>query len=256
MIPNLSVLLDRLLPEALEPFLQPLVGRVIPRDDTEHFRVRGYGRFRGSYTADLLRLAHGQKLDGALILVDQDVSRVLFFEDGQVVGGHSTILFERLGRILYKGEVISKADAHSLVDCEEKAGLEATVALIPAEAALWGIERRVWEIGASLYFMGHGHYVCLDGKPRLGRVPALSIDPMRIAMEGMRRYDEWRNGSSAADPEAEIPVGEAPDSTELDRQAIEARAARGAGVDSLPPSSEAQKEAEAIMRSLLGGDGE
>lgn len=251
-IPNLSVLLDQLVPEALEPFLQPLVGRVLPRGKDGRFRVRGYGRFRGSYTADLLRLAQGQKLDGALILADQDVSRVLLFVDGIVVGAHSNVLFERLGRVLYKGGVISKTDAHSLVDCEEKAGLDATIALIPEEAALWGVERRVWEIGASLYFMGHGHYLCVDGSPRMGRVPAVAIDPTQIAMEGMRRYDEWRNGSRGTSEEVETPIAEPPTPTDLDREAIERRAARGAGVDSLPPSTKAQKEADAIMRSLLG----
>lgn len=244
---NLSILFDRLLPDALDLFLKPLIGRVVPRiAEEQRYKIRGTGRFRGAYTADLLRLAHAQKIDGALILVDEDVSRVLFFEQGEVIGAHSTMLFERIGRLLLSAGVIEKADAHSLVDCEEKVGVRAACQLIPHEVARWALEKRVWEVGAALYFMGRGHYICIDGKPDLGPLPRLAIDPMLLAMEGMRRYDEWRNGPSR-EPAA-TTLADAPLPTALDRDAIDARAA--AGPDDEPADTSARREADEIMRQL------
>ncbi|MDJ0975551.1 MAG: DUF4388 domain-containing protein [Planctomycetota bacterium] len=247
MTDNLSILFDRLLPDALELFLKPLLGDTVPRiGDDRRFKVRGTGRFRGAYTADLLRLAHAQKLDGALILVDEDITRVLFFEQGEVIGTQSDMLFERVGRVLLSAGVIEKADAHSLVDCEEKVGVQAACQLIPQDIARWALEKRVWEVGAALYFMGRGHYICIDGRPDLGTLPRVAIDPMLLAMEGMRRYDEWRNGPS--NTVSGETLSDAPLPTALDREAIDARTA--AGPDDESADEHARREADEIMRQL------
>lgn len=251
---NLHILFDRLIPEALEAFLQPLIGRLVPRvDQGERFLIRGMGRFRGAYTPDLLRLAHGQKLDGALVMADEDVTRILYFEQGMIVGSHSDMLFERVGRMLFKADVIAKADAHALVDCEEKAGLAAAMSLVPTEMARWALEKRGWEVGAALYFMGRGHYMFIDGRPRLGKIPTLAIDPMQLAMEGMRRYDEWRNGEGKA-PQSAEPDTQVPARATLDRAALEHLAEEGRGADLLRPGRAAHDEADAILDALTGED--
>lgn len=51
--------------------------------------------------------------------------------------------------------------------------------------------------------MPHAHYLLVDGEPDLGDLPRFHIPPMDLAMEGLRRYDEWRNRRSA--PEATSP---------------------------------------------------
>jgi len=167
-----------------------------------------------------------------------------------LVGADSNVLFERLGRVLFKGGVIDKTDANALVDCEERVGMERAVKLVPAEAAFWGLERRAWDIGAGLYFMGHAHFLFVDGKPDLGAVPLLSIEPVQLAMEGLRRYDEWRNGPRRKSTEPK-PAQGAPTQTALDRAALETArpAAEPAGErDAATPEA----EADAIMRKLLG----
>ena len=35
----------------------------------------------------------------------------------------------------------------------------------------------------------------LEGQPVLGDLPRFAIPPVELAMEGLRRYDEWRNCS-------------------------------------------------------------
>ena len=93
--------LDRLLPEALEMPLRRVLGDKMPRlGDGDRYRIRAAGHFSGRLVGDLLAQAENQDLDGALVLMEPDVCRVLFFVRGQVVGASSNVLFERLGRLL------------------------------------------------------------------------------------------------------------------------------------------------------------
>ena len=55
----------------------------------------------------LLALAGHPRTEAALVVVDEDAERALFFRQGEVVGATSNVLFERLGRVLYKSEVVT-----------------------------------------------------------------------------------------------------------------------------------------------------
>lgn len=192
---------ERLLPEAMERFLEETLGEAIPRmGEGDRFRVLAAGRFSGRIVGDLLTYARNQEIDAALIMVEQDVTRILYFSRGFVVGADSNVLFERLGRVLAGAEILEKDAARDLSDTEETHGMAAAAARISPEAASWGLERRVWEIAAGLYFMPHAHYILVDGEPNLGDLPRFKIQPMELAVEGLRRYDEWRNRSHAKKP--------------------------------------------------------
>lgn len=200
-----SILLDRLLPEALEPLLNRILGTVIPRlGDGDRFRVTAAGRFSGSLVGDLLAQAHNQDANGALVLVEEDVARVLYFARGNVVGADSNVVFERLGRVLCQEGILAPEDAVSIVEEEEKHGLAAAAAWLPTDAAVWGIARRAREISSGLYLMPHGHYVFVEGSPDLDGVPPVLLSPAKLAVEGLRRYDEWRNQSSAVSVEETV----------------------------------------------------
>jgi len=194
---------ERLLPEALEAFLEKALGEAIPRlGEGGRFRVLAAGRFSGRIVGDLLTYARNQEIDAALVMVEQDVQRILYFSKGLVVGADSNVLFERLGRVLGNAEILKKEDARALSDVEEAEGVAAAAAGLSPDAAQWGLERRIWEIAAGLYFMPHAHYLLVDGEPNLGVLPRFHIPPMDVAMEGLRRYDEWRNRSTKPSPKA------------------------------------------------------
>jgi hypothetical protein len=247
---NLAVLLDRLLADGAEPILRSIVGNAVPRTgERNRYQIAASGQFRGAIAADLLAFAQTQKFDATMVIIEEDTHRVLYFHGGALVGTDSNVLFERLGRVLFKGGVIDKKDANALVDCEERLGLERAIQLVPGEAAYWGLERRAWDVGAGLYFMGHAHFLIVDGRPDLGKVPLLGIDPVQLAMEGLRRYDEWRNGPSKTTRESEHPAPKAPSRTTL------------VAPDTRPPAPETpaaprprtpEDEADEIMRKLLG----
>jgi len=209
-----STLLDRLLPDALDPVLTRVLGRSIPRLEAENrFRVAAAGRFSGHLVGDLLTQARNRVLDGALVLMEADVVRVLYFVQGRVAGAHSNVLFERLGRILGQAEVLSAADADSIVEEEETRGLAAAAARLPVDVVEWGLERRIREITSSLYFMPQAHYVLVEGLPDLKPLPTFLLSPLQLAMEGLRRYDEWRNRPQGGEKKEEEAAEEEEAST-------------------------------------------
>lgn len=191
------ILFERLLPESLEALLARVLGTRVPRLGPDgRFRISSCGRFSGRLAADLLAFSRNQAYDGAFVVLEDDVVRVLYLRGGTVVGAESNVLFERLGRVLLRAGTLDRDSERTVTACEEQRGLATAAGLLPAEAALWGLKTRIWEIGAALYFMGHAHFLFVDGAPALGDLPEINVPPMDLAMEGLRRYDEWRHGTA------------------------------------------------------------
>ena len=193
---QISYLLKRAIPDALDPVVRRAVGGTIPRlGEGDRYKIAYTGAFSSRVAADLLAFGRNQHLDGALILIDEDLLRAVYYRGGVVVGADSNVLFERLGRVLLRAEVVDEASADELVRREETGGVATAAALLPAETAKFGLERRTWEIAAALFLIHHGHFLFVEGAPDLGTVEPLALNPMDLALEGLRRYDEWRNGA-------------------------------------------------------------
>jgi hypothetical protein len=217
-----------------------------PDRKTGRYKIAACGRFRGALTPELLNFIRTQKRTGALVVAEPDVTRVLFYREGTVIGALSDVVFERLGRVLLRGEVLHQEDARALVDCEERRGLAVAVTRVSSEAAEWGIEQRIWEVAAALYFMGRCHYVLVDGLPDLRGIPTPEVDTMQLAMEGMRRYDEWRNGTGdGAEAVPDANTEKAPPLEDAPRPTLE-------NLDRVAPTQDAAAEAAEIMRKLRG----
>ncbi len=215
--PNAArIVFDRLLPESLEALLARVVGTVVPRlGEDGRYRISSAGRFSGRIAADLLAFARNQGFSGAFVTLQDEVERVLWLRQGTIVGADSNVLFERLGRVLQRAGTLDRAGERQVVACEEQRGLLAATALLPPDAVRWGLERRIWEVGAALPFMSGAHFLFVDGVPDLGDLPVFEVPPMDVAMEALRRYDEWRNGGSTgsagtAEPTRARPPTNAP----------------------------------------------
>lgn len=236
MTDEISIFFERLLPETLERFLVEALGEAIPRRGEDgRYRVLAAGRFSGQIVPDLFTYARNQELDAALVMVEKDVLRILYFAKGMVIGADSNVFFERLGRILGNAEIVQEDAAEILLDLEEREGVASAAARISPDAAHWGLERRIWEVSSGLYYMPHAHYMLIDGEPDLGDLPRFHIPPMDLAMEGLRRYDEWRNRKMAPAPVARSHLATHP---------------------SVPPAEELEKdrlklEVDALMRQVL-----
>lgn len=205
---DIAYLLRRAIPDALDPIVRRAVGDVLPRlGEGDRYRIAYSGTFSSRVAADLLAFGRNQHLDGALIVIDSDTVRAIYYHGGRVVGAASDLLFERLGRILHRGELIDEATATRMTEKEEVADLAAAAAMVAPETAKWGIETRVWDIVAALFLVHSAHFILIEGEPKLGAVPALDLSPTDLALEGLRRYDEWRHGAS----EAPRPARRAPE---------------------------------------------
>ena len=252
---EVAILFERLLPESLSPLLgQALAGLLTPVGDGGLHRVCASGRFTGRQTADLLTFCTNQALDGALVIADADDVRVLMFRQGNVVAATSTVLFERLGRILYREDLLGREDMVQLVEVEEKQGQASAVAMLPEDAARWAAERRIWEIAATLCFARRAHFIIVEGTPRLGGLPTFEISTTQLAMEGVRAYDEWRNGPSRskaarpAETAAEVPAEPAPESAaSLDEVDVDVEPLRVIESDARKREREA---AERVLRKI------
>jgi len=204
-----QLLFDRLLPGSLETLLSGALGRSVPRlgpDDS--FRISSCGRFSGRIAADLLAFSKNQSYDGAFVLVQEEVTRVLYLAKGSVIGAESNVLFERLGRVLHRLGHLKPEDAKHVVTVEESRGTAAAASMLTVEVACLGLDRRAWEVGTSLTFMGASHFLFVDGAPDLGALPRLEIATMDLAIEGVRRYDEWRNAAHKPTAVADEPSSE------------------------------------------------
>jgi hypothetical protein len=72
-------------------------------------------------------------------------------------------------------------------------GLLVATGLVPEEALKHGLDARAWEVGASLPLLASGHFAFVEGTPDLEPLPRVEIPPTELVIEGLRRYDEWRN---------------------------------------------------------------
>lgn len=208
---QISYLLKRAIPDALEPVVRRVVGTALPRTgDAGRYRITYTGAFSSRVAADLLAFGRNQRLDGGLVLIDEDVLRAIYFREGRVIGAESNVLFERIGRVLSRADLVDDATADELVRIEEADGVAGAVARLPAETAKFALERRTWEIAAALFFIRRGHFLIVEGAPELGDVAHLDLNPIDLAMEGLRRYDEWRNATSGPRPLRDVPAAPPP----------------------------------------------
>ncbi len=209
---EISYLLKRAIPDALDPIVRRAVGTVIPRlGEGGRYRILHAGSFSSRVAADLLAFGRNQKLAGALIVLDDDVLRAIYYRAGRVVGVETNVLFERLGRVLLRAGSVAEGLAEDLVEREERQGVAAAAALVTGEVARWGLETRAWDITAALFLVHGGHYLIVDGTPDLGTLEPLDLSPMDLALEGLRRYDEWRRSGSDPLPERPAPSKRPPE---------------------------------------------
>lgn len=241
---------DRLMPDSLEAVLARVLGTTIPRmGEDGRYRISSSGRFSGRIAADLLAFTRNQKHDGAFVLFQDDVVRVLYTVKGSIAAADSNVLFERIGRVLHRAGTLDRDSSRHVVTCEEQRGLSQAIKLLPADAAQWGLEKRVWEIGTALFFMAGAHFLFVDGPPALGDVPLLTVSPMELAIEGVRRYDEWRNKSASKQPEAPAAASVSVSGSVSEETAEDLAAAPGSTARRLPAKAE-PLDVDEIMRLL------
>ncbi len=218
----LANLLEQRIPEEAGEFLQRILGSAIPRtgDEPRH-EIVACGRFHGAEFPNMLAYVQNRQASGALVVIDGDAERAVFLSRGRVIGAISTVLFERLGRLLYRAEVLTKEDSGTLVDAEENLGVEALLLWLSLPHLRWAVDRRVWEVGAALALVKRGHFLFVHGEPAIDG-PRVSIEPEQVAREGLRLKQELGSGVPASGETLEaIPMQSPPPRLERELKPID-----------------------------------
>lgn len=189
-----TIIEERIADESAE-FLERLLRSTMPRvAEGDRYAIQAAGRFHGSNTLDLLAHAQKKQLTGALIMVERDDERVLYFRDGTLIGAASSVLFESLGRLLYQADIVTHSASSTLVDAEEHQGAHSLLLWISTEHLHWAVERRVWEVAAAVHLIKKGHFLFIEGEPDLD-CPLLELDAAEVAKEGMKRHEALKSGT-------------------------------------------------------------
>ena len=222
---DLAYLLKRAIPDALDPIVRRAVGPVVPRTGLDgRYKIAYAGAFSSRVAADLLAFGRNQRLDGALIVIDADVVRALFYRNGRVIGATSDFLFERFGRVLIRSGLVDADTGEMLLSRETAAGITSAVTLVAPEIARFGLETQVWDIAAALFLVHGGNFLLVEGKPDLAELPAVDLSPTDLAIEGLRRYDEWRHGAAGVTkPTRRSPEARPPEAPAAGKAASHAR---------------------------------
>lgn len=194
-----SEVFDKDLPRKIGETLGEIFGEALSKQgDDDTYRIAAFGRFQGPMTTDLLNFARRRGIDGALLITEQEHHRELFFHDGHIVGSASSALFEQFGRLLLSAELIDKEDANTLAEMERDKDASAVMRWLPDDMASWVVYRRAWEVVVAMYFVGHGHFLFVEGAPQLDMLPEISIAPLVMATQGQKLYDAWRREPSVS----------------------------------------------------------
>jgi hypothetical protein len=209
---SLSDLFARLAPGELDAPLARILGESFElRGAGANRGVQAVGAFRGHLTESLFAFAGHPKSRAALVVVDEDAERALFFSAGRIVGATSNVLFERLGRVLYKSAVVTHEDAATLVRVEDDLGAPGLVGWLPDDVLRWAVARRVREVAAALPYVSRGHFCVVQGEASLPGLPPTAYDPGDLGAEARLLYEAWRRGTSEeAEAAAHAPDTPAP----------------------------------------------
>ena len=183
----------RLMPAPAHIVFMRYVGEDGRRDDEDGAVVRLSGEIttRGTL-CDIVALVGGAGWKGELIVLDGLTSRSIFFDGGNVIGGHSTAEGERLGEILYAMGALTEEQVTAAMAVEGKRIGDAAVELgFVTREKLYGLMgRQAEEIVYKTLLVGDGMFYFLDGFDD-GRLSSRhSISANGLLMEGVRRMDE------------------------------------------------------------------
>jgi len=193
---NILPLLEELIPGTLALHMRPLLEELFA-EPLENSRnpLHTLGRFAPSSTPTILRDIAQHKYSGALVVIGGDAQKVLLCDEGSIIAAKSTVVLEQVGRFAYREELLSKEEAEALYGIEQHMGLTHALYHLGEDAG-WLSERMVWAIGCSLYFMGRGYWLFMDGTPARDALPEVCVDAVQLSLEGLRQYDEWRRGDA------------------------------------------------------------
>ncbi len=147
--------------------------------------------------SDLLNFLHQGRRTGVLLTRSDGTERGIVLTDGNVAWACSTSPGERLGELLARSGVVTKARVEAALREQSEPGEKKRLGqalidlgVLSPEAVQHGLKHQVVEIFLGLLVARSGSFVFLRGLDRDKLPTQLSLDTQGMLLDGLRRLDE------------------------------------------------------------------
>lgn len=134
---------------------------------------------------------------GEFVVKDQNASRSLYFDHGDVVGAKSTVTSERLGEVLYRNGVLSREHVDLCSEATAEGALRfgenaVRLGFITREALFRSMAKQIEEIAFNALLVSSGTYFFMEGYDDDQLAVRQQLSVSALLREGIRRMHEAR----------------------------------------------------------------
>lgn len=187
----------RLLPAPGHVVLMRLTGEDGRRDDSDGAIVRLAGEITAPGTVtEVIALVAQAGWKGELIVLDNEHTRSIFFDQGNIVGVQTTCDDERLGSVLYRFGALTDQQ-YSAIQEQMKSGARfgeaaAQVGALSSEQLYQYIGKQVDEVVFTTMTVGDGTFFFLEGFDESRLASRHIVSASAVLMDSVTRMDEMR----------------------------------------------------------------
>ena len=146
--------------------------------------------------ADLFSLFNLSKKTGTLNCKFGEVTKQVFWDEGEVVFARSSLPEDSLGMFLVTRGIITEDQyqetSRQVTKTERHGKVLVRLGYLRPEQLLWGVRNQVREILYSLFQWETGTFEFQEGSLETREKVTVSTSTTRVVMEGIRRLDEWK----------------------------------------------------------------
>lgn len=174
-----------------------LTGEDGRRDEEDGAVVRLAGEITAPGTiCDLLALVGQSGWRGELVIFDNENTRSIFFDKGNIVGAQTSVEAERIGMILWRHGLID-ADQHAQVMARVQQGARfgqtaVELGFISREQLFAHISKQLEEIIFPTFAVADGAYYFLEDFDEARLVARHTVSATALLMDGLTKMDEVR----------------------------------------------------------------
>jgi hypothetical protein len=173
-------------------------------------RLAGEVRAPGAL-CDVVSLVAQAGWGGELVILQEDASRSIFFESGQVVSATTTVQAEKLGEILWRFGAITRDQLDEVVRTAERSGKRVGETAIDLEFVgrdelFRMMARQVEEVFYGAVHVARAMFYLFDRFEESRVVRRYHLSTAQLLMEAARRMDELRFFREKVPSDAWIPA--------------------------------------------------
>src|SRR5215831_6311521 len=134
---------------------------------------------------------------GTLLIDGHGVEKRVYFQDGRIASSSSSDQREYLGHFLVSHGFITEEELKMAMEVQEESSILLGKILVMINAIsesdlLRLMKKKAEESIYDVFLWPEGEFEFLDNELPDQKMVALSLDVTGIVMEGLRRFDEWK----------------------------------------------------------------